>query len=154
MHTPQGNLDELMRLLCSRYARYFNDRYAKDGGLCRGRYRAILVDSDTYLLAVSRYVHRNPLAFWKAPLVDYPWSSYAAFLGQMPAPAFLETQFTLEVAGGRSMYETIVRSPLPSQVDDFYSRQYIPAVLGSKAFRSDAITRSKRGSDAISGKVL
>ena len=154
IRTPDGNLDEVMRLLCGRYARYFNDRYGKDGGLCRGRYKAILVDSDRYLLAVSRYVHRNPLAFWTRPLENYPWSSYAMYLGLRPAPVWLATEETLAVAGGTETYESIVRSPLPSDVDRIYGGTRMPVVLGSKTFRTAALDLSAKGSGAIRPKVL
>lgn len=58
-----------------------------DGALFRGRYKAILVDSDTYLLHLSKYIHRNPLEAKMADaLADYRWSSYPAYIGNVKPP--------------------------------------------------------------------
>jgi len=58
------------------YTGYFNRKYRRAGHLLQGRYRAILVDKDEYLLPLSRYVHLNPV---RAGIVEspekYPWSS-------------------------------------------------------------------------------
>lgn len=137
MRTPDPNLDEMMKSLCEGYSRYFNDKYDRDGRLCRDRYRAILVESERYLLAVSRYVHRNPLAFWKRPLESYPWSSYGAYLGQRRSPYWLETDETLQLAGGRDRYRALVTSPLQSEVDKLHQGgSRLPSVLGAADFRS------------------
>ena len=136
VETPDANLDEVMRLAWGKYVRYFNDKYGKDGRLCRDRYKAILIDSDEYLLAVSRYIHRNPLAFWDKPLEEYRWSSYAAFTGDRPHQVWLEIDQTLEVAGGTWAYRSLVSSPLPSEVDQLYeARSRLPTVLGAASFR-------------------
>ena len=58
VETPRGNLDRIMRHLNTQR---YNRRKRSDGPLFRGRYKAILVDEDAYLLQVGRYIHRNPL---------------------------------------------------------------------------------------------
>ena len=146
IQTPNANLDEVMRLLSGEYARKFNDKYGKDGGLCRGRYRAILVDSERYLLNVSRYIHRNPAIFQLPDLSDYRWSSYPAYLGLRPAEDWLDLSETLKLVGGRSKYEALVESPLPSEIDHIYERAHLPSILGSSEFKQAA--RAK-GSGAI-----
>ena len=140
VRTPHGNLAEMMRLLSGVYARKFNDRHERDGGLCRGRYKSILVDSERYLLAVSRYIHRNPLAFWKRPLDAYPWSSYPAYMGKRQPQDWLSMGVTLALAGGRGLYEGLVRSPLTTDVDALYAKSKLPLVLGSEAFRAELLT--------------
>ncbi len=81
VQTPAGNLSRCMRHINGVYTQRFNRKHNKDGQLFRGRYKAILVDSDNYLLEVLRYIHRNPL---KAGLVrnldEFPWSSHRAYL--------------------------------------------------------------------------
>ncbi|MBV2130587.1 transposase [Arsukibacterium indicum] len=61
------------------YVQYVNKRYDRSGTLWEGRYRATLVDTDNYYLAVSRYIELNPV---RALMVDhpaaYPWSSFHA----------------------------------------------------------------------------
>jgi len=56
LHTRQGNLSLLMRHLNGVYTQAYNRRHAKVGHLFQGRFKAILVDRDAYLLEVCRYV--------------------------------------------------------------------------------------------------
>ena len=92
LHTRAANLSRLMRHLNGVYTQAFNRRHRLAGHLFQGRFKAILVDSDRCLLALCRYVERNPVA---AALVarpaDWAWSSCQAHLRQVPAPAWLDT---------------------------------------------------------------
>ena len=93
LHTRQANLSLLMRHINGVYTQSFNRRHDKVGHLFQGRFKAILVDRDAYLLEVCRYVDLNPV---RARLVRKPeawaWSSYRAHVGQTPAPAWLDTE--------------------------------------------------------------
>lgn len=78
--TPRacGQVARIMQALGRRYVRYINDRYHRTGTLWEGRYKACLVDSETYLLRCYRYIELNPLrACMVASPVEYRWSSYA-----------------------------------------------------------------------------
>ena len=92
LHTRQPNLSRFMRHLNGVYTQAFNRRHGLVGHLLQGRFKAILVDRDAYLLALCRYVERNPVA---AGLVDSPvdwaWSSCRAHLGLVPTPAWLDS---------------------------------------------------------------
>ena len=96
IETPEANLARGMRQLNGVYTQAFNRRHRKVGHLFQGRYTAILVDKDKYLLELARYVVLNPV---RARLVksagQYPWSSYRAMIGKHEAPAWLETDFLL-----------------------------------------------------------
>lgn len=88
--TPQGNLSALMRHLNGVYTQRFNRRHGKVGHVFQGRFKAILVDRDAYLLAVCRYVDLNPVrARMVAAPGDWPWSSYRALTGAAAAPPWL-----------------------------------------------------------------
>jgi putative transposase len=91
LHTRQANLGRLMRHLNGVYAQAFNRRHGVVGHVLQGRFKAILVDRDAYLLALCRYVERNPVA---AGLVraagEWAWSSYRAHVGQADAPPWLD----------------------------------------------------------------
>ena len=77
---PTGNLGRAMRHLNGVYTQRFNRLEQTDGPLFRGRYKAILVDADRYLLAVSRYIHLNPVAAGTSnTAIDFAWSSYRAY---------------------------------------------------------------------------
>lgn len=92
--TPGGNLSRFMQRLQTAYTVYFNSRHKRSGHLMQGRYGAVLVEGDEYLLRLSRYVHLNPVqvrARRHMPLKErikylrgYRWSSYAGYIGRRP----------------------------------------------------------------------
>ncbi len=61
IETPRANLDRIMRHINGIYTQRYNRLRRTDGPLFRGRYKAIIVDTDDYLLPLSRYIHRNPI---------------------------------------------------------------------------------------------
>ncbi len=66
-----------MQMLGRYYVQYFNYCYRRTGTLWEGRYKATLIDSESYLLACLRYIELNPVrAGMAADPADYPWSSY------------------------------------------------------------------------------
>jgi REP element-mobilizing transposase RayT len=92
LHTRQPNLSRLMRHVNGVYTQAFNRRHDKVGHLFQGRFKAILVDRDTYLLELCRYVELNPA---RARIVavpgDWRWSSYLAHVGAAPSPQWLDS---------------------------------------------------------------
>jgi putative transposase len=92
LHTRHANLSRLMRHVNGIYTQAFNHRHGLVGHLLQGRFKAILVDRDAYLLALCRYVERNPVA---AGLVGdptaWPWSSCRAHLGLEATPPWLDS---------------------------------------------------------------
>lgn len=78
-----SNLTDGMHALGFRYAQYFNKKYKRRGYLYQGRYKAVLVQSGTYLRRLIRYIHLNPV---RAGIVqqpeDYHWSSHRAYIGR------------------------------------------------------------------------
>lgn len=90
IQTPDGNLSKGMRQLNGVYTQASNRRYRRVGHLFQGRFKAILVDSDAYLLELSRYVVLNPVrADMAKKAADWPWSSYRASVGLEPAAPWL-----------------------------------------------------------------
>ena len=73
------SLEGLMRSLMTRYSMYFNKKYDRVGSLFQGRYKAVLVENEEYLLHLSRYIHLNPAEYTKNLAGAY--SSYADYLG-------------------------------------------------------------------------
>jgi len=74
------SLQGFMSALMTRYSMYFNKRYKRVGTLFQGRYKAVLVYEDAYLLHLSRYIHLNPLEY--TPDLERAYSSYADYLGR------------------------------------------------------------------------
>lgn len=96
VQTPDANLSKGMRQLNGVFTQHSNRRHRRVGHLFQGRFKAILVDSDAYLLELSRYIVLNPL---RAKMVrrvqDWRWSSYRASVGLSPAEAFLAVDAVL-----------------------------------------------------------
>jgi REP element-mobilizing transposase RayT len=75
-------LGKIMQNIAFRYASMLNWKQQSIGHVFQGRYKAILVDTDQYLLELIRYIHLNPIrAQIVTKLEDYPWSSHLAYLG-------------------------------------------------------------------------
>ena len=94
-------LSGLMGWVASQYARRFNVRMGRSGHLFERRHIAILIDHDTYLLSLVRYIHRNPI---EAKLVssacDYQWSSHRDFVGHC-RHEWLTTHWVLSLFNSR-----------------------------------------------------
>jgi hypothetical protein len=129
LHTREPNLSRLMRHANGVYTQSFNRRHGLVGHLFQGRFKAILVDRDAHLLALCRYVERNPVA---AGLVaaprDWRWSSYRTHVGTEPTRAWLDSDGLHAYVLGRE-----VRTERDRQTA---ARRY--AVLVEEAQASDA----------------
>lgn len=96
IETPDGNLSRGMRQLNGMYTQRCNWKYRKTGHIFQGRYKAIIVDKDSYLLELCRYVALNPA---RAHMVEKPedfrWSSFRATAGIDRAASFLALDWIL-----------------------------------------------------------
>ncbi len=96
VETPEANLSGGMRRLNGSYTQRFNRRHERFGHLFQGRYRAILVERESHLLELCRYVVLNPLRAGLVRSADvFQWSSYRATAGRGPTPRFLTTDWLL-----------------------------------------------------------
>jgi putative transposase len=100
IETVEGNLSAGMRQLNGVYTQAVNRRHRRVGHVFQGRYKAILVERDSYLLELSRYVVLNPV---RAKMVkhtsQWPWSSYHATIGTAPRAEWLHTDWLLSQFG-------------------------------------------------------
>ncbi len=142
LQTPQGNLGRTMRHINGIYTQRYNRLKRTDGPLFRGRYKAILVDEDNYLLQLSRYIHRNPVET-TPPLVrkleTYRWSSYPAYINDTKSPRWLQRECIYDLLGHRQKYQgyrTYVEAGVDDEIKDFYTRDRTAAMLGDDAFRT------------------
>lgn len=102
VETPDANLSKGMRQLNGIFSQASNRRHRRVGHVFQGRYKAIVVDKDSYLLALTRYVVLNPVrAEMVAHPEDWPWSSYAAMVGTVCTPSWLSTDALLAQFGKR-----------------------------------------------------
>jgi putative transposase len=108
------SLSRILQNLSFRYTRWVNWRQGKTGHLFQGRYKAVLVDADTYLQELTRYIHLNPV---RAGMVreteKYPWSSYRAYLGLETIPwlttDWVLSQFSKRLSVARRAYMRFIQ---------------------------------------------
>jgi type II secretion system protein G len=152
LHTRLANLSRFMRQLNGAYAQAFNRRHGLVGRLLQGRFKAILVDRDAYLLTLCRSVERDPVA---AGLVAEParwrWSSCRAHLGLAPSPRWLDSDgLHAHLAGravagaadrreARARYADLVAQPVSGQFWAESLRQQI--FLGDEHFVQHELSR-------------
>ncbi|SMC23707.1 REP element-mobilizing transposase RayT [Andreprevotia lacus DSM 23236] len=102
VETPEGNLAQGMRQLNGVYTQHVNRRHRRVGHVFQGRYKAILVEKEGYLLELSRYVVLNPVRAGMVALPEsWPWSSYLCMVGETLAPDWLQTAWLLGQFGTR-----------------------------------------------------
>ena len=108
------SLSRILQNLSFRYTRWVNWRRGKTGHLFQGRYKAVLIDADTYLQELTRYIHLNPV---RAGMVreteKYPWSSYRAYLGLETIPwlttDWVLSQFSKRLSVARRAYMRFIQ---------------------------------------------
>lgn len=139
LETPEPNLVRGMRRLNGVYTQAFNRRHGRVGHVLQGRYKSILVDQDSYLLELCRYVVLNPVrAKMVASAEDWHWSSYLPTAGKRSCPPWLAADRVLGLFGqggrARITYQRFVAqgvkqpSPWQAVIGQIY--------LGSEAFRT------------------
>ena len=98
----QKGISTVMRKLLTWYAIYYNHRHRRTGHLFENRYKSILCEEDTYLLALTRYIHLNPIRAKIITTIEdldcYPWSGHGAVIGKAACP-WMDTQYVLEQFG-------------------------------------------------------
>ena len=163
IQTPDANLSRCMRHLNGVYTQRFNRNHLFDGQLFRGRYKAILVEGDSYLLELVRYVHRNPFAAGLVKVIDkYPWSSHQGYLSDAKKWNWLYKDFILslfsnEKAVSRKIYKDFVSKEIPEEINRIFGRKNLPSALGSKNFLNwvkDSFFLRKRHKDVPESKSL
>lgn len=142
IETPKANLARIMQHINGVYTQRHNRLRKQDGTLFRGRYKSVLVDEDSYLLQLSRYIHRNPLEVKRAmveSLEAYQWSSYPAYINQSKAPDWLHREKVYQMLGHKQRYQGYrgyVEQGVDEDIKRFYSKGNILGVLGDKEFRA------------------
>jgi Transposase IS200 like len=133
LETPEPTLSRGMKWMNGKYAQWFNRTHKRSGHLFQGRFKGFLVEKESYLLALIRYVALNPV---RAGMVkrpeSYRWSSYRATAGYDAVPPWLTTDWALgsfghdlatQQAGYRQFVDEgacITRSPFEDAVGQLF----------------------------------
>ena len=149
--TTEANLSTFMQRFNTTYTVYYNRRHQRSGHLYQGRYKAILIEKDSYLLELSRYVHLNSVRIKKfkrftikqkqAIIQTYPWSSYIGYTNVKERESFVSYDEVLGMIGGRNCqqstdnYKRFVTSGITKDINiDLWKDVKGQAVLGSDGF--------------------
>jgi len=185
VETPEGNLSRAMQWLNLSYSAWFNRKYRRSGHLFQGRFKAIIVDPKEWGLELSRYVHLNPLrtsehamskvqrqevatgkrkAAGESEINDrllalnsYRWSSYRAFAGLEPEPAWLETAGVARLIAGvgrswRRKYQMLVEAGAHEGASSPWPALEAQVVLGGEALLESVRGQLKGGTREQTGK--
>ena len=128
-----------MRQLNGVYSQTSNRRHGRSGHVFQGRYKAILVEKESYLLELSRYVVLNPVRAkgMVRRVDDWSWSSYGARVGEVSKPDWLTVDWLLAQFGGslkeaRLAYQEFVEAGVGGS--SIWSELNGQIYLGSEAF--------------------
>ncbi len=138
LETPNANISQIMHSIGREYVQKYNEKYSCDGPLFKSRYKAILIDEDSYLISLNRYIHRNPICL-KNEIKDYRWSSYQYYLGAINIPKWLNVSKTMRVIGyDVDKYKKFVETKSDREIYD-EKRCNMPSILGEKGFKRKII---------------
>lgn len=126
----ENGIPMFMKKLNMGYAKYFNERYEREGALWQGKYKRILIERDAHYFHIPYYVHLNPLDYsfpeWRSgtvknaraalqKLCEYRWSSHMDYLGEHNFPSITIRQLFQPDLGSRKQYERkiigLIRNP-------------------------------------------
>ncbi|MDA8412457.1 MAG: transposase [Desulfobacteraceae bacterium] len=139
IETPEGNLSAGMRHLNGVYTQAYNRVHHKDGHVFKGRFKAVLVEKESHLLELCRYVVLNPV---RAHMVEraeqFPWSSYLPTVGKAVVPEFLTTEwvlanFSASLAEARRLYRDFVKEGLVAK-ETPWEKLSGQIILGTEGF--------------------
>ncbi|MBI2355125.1 MAG: transposase [Deltaproteobacteria bacterium] len=140
----------IMQNLSLRYTKWVNYTQGRAGHVFQGRYKALLLDADAYLLELVRYVHLNPVRAVMVKLPeDYPWSGHRAYLGRETLP-WLTTDWVLSLLGrridsARKAYRQFVADGMDEgKRDEFHSGTCEGRILGDDDFADDALCKANQ----------
>jgi len=154
--TPRANLSAFMQQLNTSYTVWFNARHRRCGHLFGGRFKARLVEGGTYLLALTRYVHLNPVKVRPVRaqpeperhrlLSDFPWSSFRGYAGYGQPESWVDYEPLSAFADQgtdrmRRGYREYVQSKVAQ--DDRQMREALE--LSSRSVGSEAFRRAAEG---------
>lgn len=132
------DLSKIMQILMTAYTMYINRKYGRVGHVFQGRFQSIIVEKETYLLQVQRYIHLNPV---EARLVDrpdmYPWSSYKQYFNKRSGLPEIDSSVILEMFSDntvmqKQLFHEFTLAGMKEEFDPI--KEQVRGVLGSSKF--------------------
>lgn len=150
IETPYANIKQVMQNINTSYTVYINKRHKRTGHLLQGRYKAFIIDKESYLLELGRYIHQNPV---RAGIVkrpeDYKWSSYREYIYKNNKETITDASDTLysfskKQAIAAKKYQEFVNAGIKEKAP---LKDAIGSILGDKIFREEVLRHLKGNQD-------
>ena len=102
----ENGIVKFMQKLGTGYSMYFNKKYKRVGGLCQGKFKAVVIEKESHFEHISFYIHANPLFGGPTSkhLENYRWSSYLDYIGKKNFPSITSRDFILDFFEGEKKY--------------------------------------------------
>lgn len=140
--TPEGNLSRAMRHIDGVYTQRFNRAHHRDGALFRGRYKAILIEAESYLMEIARYIHNQSVKSGElTDPADDRWTSHRVYVREEDRPLCLTTDLILSRFAGnkgaaKRAFDRYVKQGVPQKIEEQLSGKRWPSILGSQKFKN------------------
>ncbi len=145
---PEGSISEVMFNLNSFYTKYYNSRYGKKGPVLAGRFKSKWIEKGTYLLPLTRYIHRISIN------KDCVYTSYPAFLGKSsPIPITDEIREIISCLPSNTGYKDYVEKATRRELKDLEQKLARNRFLGAKEFEQKVKTTLKAYKENKKNKV-
>ncbi|MDQ6982630.1 MAG: transposase [Mariprofundus sp.] len=141
-------LSNIIQNLGFRYTRYINQQRNAVGHLFQGRYKAILIDADSYLLELTRYIHMNPVRAGLCKTADdYEWSSHHAYVGKVVIPWLhrqdILARFSNDASKAIMLFQDFTNKGMgESKREEFHHGSHLGQILGDDHFAERALSAS------------
>lgn len=157
LETPLPNISRIMQYINTAYTVYYNVKRKSCGHLFQGRYKSIVVDGDSYLQELTRYIHLNPV---RARIVErveeYPWSSYHEYIKKSKDSLIDKIQLERYFKLSSNRYKQFVQEGMDKTVNPF-AGLYAGFILGKERFIKntlDVLREEVEGKDITHKKMI
>ncbi|MDT8337353.1 MAG: transposase [Candidatus Izemoplasmatales bacterium] len=117
----KSSLTTFMRKVGTGYTLYFNEKYNRSGCLFQGRYKSIFIESNKYLIQLSKYIHLNPTKDCIVDnLMNYKYSSYLEYIGKKNLPSLIDKTIISKQFRSHNDYQCFVVNDEPINVKGNY----------------------------------
>ena len=143
LETTQPNLSKIMHYVNGAYTTYYNIKRKKSGHLFQGRYKSIVIDTDSYFKELSRYIHLNPV---RAKLVnkpdEYEWSSYHGYVSKRGDKLIDKKQIKMYLDMTEGQYRQFVLDGI-GEKSEMFDNIYAGFIVGKIGFIKDTLKELK-----------
>lgn len=150
VQVDEVSLSRIMQNVSQRYTKWVNYTQSRTGHIFQGRYKALLVDADSYLLELVRYVHLNPVRAGAVALPeDYLWSSHRHYAGMENVPwltsDFVLGHFSTAVQKAKATYGTFLHEGMEEGMRaEFQCGICDGRIVGDETFADDVLLRANQ----------